>query len=119
MVEMPDEVETRDATGEVERRLGAAGWGLFIIWIGIVFLAGIAAWVALVGVGVITLGTQVVRRSVGLAVEAFWLVVGALFVLAGAWELSGTTVPLLPILLIVAGAGLLLSVFRGRRAPPA
>jgi hypothetical protein len=97
-------------------KLGAAGWGLFIIWIGVVFLASIEAWVALLGVGVITLGMQVIRKSVGLHLEGFWVVVGSLFVLGGIWDLLGTTVPLLPILLIVAGVALVLSIFKGRRA---
>ncbi len=97
-------------------KLSAAGWGLFIIWIGIVFLASIAAWVALLGVGVITLGMQVIRKSVGLHLEGFWVVIGSLFVLGGIWDLLGTTVPLLPILLVVAGLALLLSIFKSQRA---
>ncbi len=71
---------------------------------------------ALLGIGVITLGVQIIRKSVGLNLEGFWIVVGLLFVLGGIWDLLGTTVPLLPILLIVAGLALVLSIFKGRRA---
>jgi hypothetical protein len=40
------------------------------------------------------------------------VVVGALFLLGGIWELFQVQVGLVPILLIVAGGALLLSLFR-------
>lgn len=103
MVEETMEVETDATTGAMEARLSGVGWGLFILWIGVAFLAGVEAWITLLGIGVITLGTQAARKALGLDFEGFWLVVGVLFVLGGLWDLSGTTVPLLPVLLIVAG----------------
>lgn len=94
------------------QELGGAGWALFFIWIGVALLVDIAAGVTLLGIGAITLGIQAVRRSLGLRLEVFWVVVGLLFVLAAIWALSGTEVPLLPVLLIVAGAVGLFSLFR-------
>ena len=108
-----DEARMPAGSGDLAGKLSAAGWGLFIIWIGISFLASLAAWITLLGIGVITLGMQVIRKSVGLSLEGFWVVVGFLFVLGGIWALLGTTVPLLPILLIVAGVVLLFSIFIG------
>ncbi len=116
MAQNEREIQAPAGNGDLGGRLSAAGWGLFIIWIGIVFLASIDAWVALLGVGVITLGMQVIRKLVGLVLEGFWVIVGLLFVLGGIWDLLGTTVPLLPILLIAAGVGLVLSIFKRRRA---
>lgn len=92
-------------------RLAGAGWGLFFLWIGVSILASLPSWVVLSGVGVITLGVQIARKSRALAVEGFWVVVGALFLAAAVWDLSGTTVQLLPILLIVVGGGVLASLF--------
>lgn len=94
-------------------RLGGVGWALVFIWIGVALLVEFAASVTLLGIGVITLGVQLARRSVGLSFEVFWLVVGFLFVLAGVWDVLGSPeVQLLPILLIVAGVVGLLSFFR-------
>ncbi len=94
-------------------RLGGVGWALFFIWIGIALLAEFPAAVTLLGIGVITLVVQMARRSLGLSLEIFWVVVGLLFVLGGVWDwLGGTDIPLLPILLIVAGVVALVSLFR-------
>ena len=92
-------------------KLAGAGWGLFFLWIGISILASIPSWVTLFGVGVITLGVQVVRKSMDLGAEGFWITVGALFLAAAVWDLSGTAVQLLPVLLILVGAAILASLF--------
>jgi hypothetical protein len=55
---------------------------------------------------------QAARRSFGLRLEPFWLVVGVLFFLGGVWELNSIDVDLLPIVLILAGGALMLSLFR-------
>ena len=57
-------------------------------------------------------GSDRARRSFGLRLESFWVVVGGLFFLAGFWELNSIDVDLLPILLILAGDALMLSLFR-------
>ncbi len=116
MVEAQDEYEAQRGRGDTEGRLSGVAWGLVILWIGIVFLLSVASWVALLGIGLITLGMQLVRKAVGLSLEGFWLLVGVFFVLGSVWDLSGTTVPLFPILLILAGLGVLLSILTGRRA---
>lgn len=97
-------------------RLSAMGWGLFALWIGVVFLTAVPGWVALLGVAAITLGIQAARLGYGFALERFWAGVGALFLIGALWEISGTTLPLLPILLMVAGIALIVSVFRRRQA---
>lgn len=116
----PNETGTKQV-GEVETtkkhasdRFSTVGWALFFIWVGIAFLAGFHIGVGLLGVGVITLGVQVARRQANLKLEGFWVVIGLLFLLGGLWELSEPTLPLLPILLIVAGLLLLISLSRRR-----
>jgi hypothetical protein len=99
---------------DLERKLGAAAWGLFFVWIGIVFVLSIQGSIAMLVVGVIMLGAQFIRRSLGLQVERFWIFLGVVFVAGGLWGFSQVNLPLFPILLIVAGAALLLSIFRGR-----
>jgi hypothetical protein len=98
-------------------KLDAAGWGLFFIWVGAALLLDLSWGVGILGVAVIILLGQAARKYFGIALEGFWIVVGLLFLLGGFWELYKVEVNLVPILLIVAGAALLISIFRRRRAP--
>lgn len=101
--------------GRPVKRLDTAGWGLFFIWVGVALLMDLGWGVGLVGVAVITLGGQVARRYFGLRVETFWVVAGLLLLAGGVWDLAQIEVSLVPVLLIVAGAALLVSIFGRRR----
>ena len=90
-------------------RVDAAGWGLFFVWVGVALMAHFGWGLGLLGVGGITVGVQLARKYVGLAVEPFWLVVGFLFVAGGVAEFLN-----LPFVLIVAGLALLFSALRRR-----
>ncbi len=80
----------------LEKKLEAAAWGLFFIWIGIAVF-GHAGWGAgLIGVGIITLGAQVARKYFSLRLEGFWVAVGFLFVVSGIWKLYNIHVRILP-----------------------
>jgi len=98
----------------IARRLDAVAWGLFFVWIGIVLAAGFGSGLGLLGVGLITLGGQAVRKHFDLGVEALWLVAGLLFVLGGVWELLEVQFSVTPVVLIIAGIALLLSATRKR-----
>jgi hypothetical protein len=99
---------------QLAKKLDAVGWGLFFIWIGIAFLADVGIGVALLGVGIITLGEQMVRRYFSLKLEWFWLVVGLLLLAGGLWELWKLELPLVPLLLIVVGLVWLISAIWGK-----
>jgi hypothetical protein len=96
------------------RRLEAAGWGLFFIWVGIALLAHISWGLGLIGVGIITLGGQAVRNYSGLKLNGFSVVIGLLFFLGGIWELLNVQLDLTPIICVAAGVALLVSVFIGK-----
>jgi hypothetical protein len=98
----------------LNKKLDAAGWGLFFIWIGIALFARVGWGMGLLGVGVITLGVQVARKYFSLKLEGFWVAVGFFFVLGGVWELLNVQLGLLPLLCIVAGVALLVSSLVGR-----
>jgi hypothetical protein len=87
--------------------LDAAGWGLFFIWIGLVVGMELRSGVALLGIGIITLGMQLVRKSRGLNFEGFWCLVGAAFLLSGIWQEFNVDLPLFAILLVVVGVAVL------------
>ena len=98
------------------RKLTGVGWGLFFIWIGIVFLADAPLGIGLLGVGIITLGMQVARKVFNLAFEGGWLIVGGLFVLGGLIQLFNIQVRLVPVLLIVAGVVVLITTLTRKQA---
>ena len=107
-----EELQTTERR-DLAQKLDAVGWGLFFIWIGIAFLADFGIGVGLLGVGIIVLGEQAVRKYFNLKLEGFWVVVGLCFLVGGLWELLAVELPLVPVLLIVAGLAILVSIFRG------
>ena len=109
-----EEAETTERHN-LAKKLDAAGWGLFFIWVGIAFLANFGVGVGLLGVGVITLGGQAARKYFNLKLEGFWVVVGLVFVVGSLWELFEAKIGLVPVLLIVAGLALLISAAWGKR----
>ncbi|MGD2125631.1 MAG: hypothetical protein PVG99_06090 [Desulfobacteraceae bacterium] len=65
----------------------------------------------------------IISRFVGLHIaqttrnllEGFWVVIGLLFVIGGLWTLFEPKLPLLPIVLILAGLVLIVSILKGKR----
>ena len=107
--------DQRSTNGHVlNKKLDAAGWGLFFIWIGIALFAHVGWGTGLLGVGIIILGAQVTRRYFGLKLEGFWVAIGFFFALGGVWELFNVQFGLLPILCIAAGIALLVSSLVGK-----
>jgi hypothetical protein len=96
----------------LSKRLAAVGWGLFLLWIGVVLLADLPAGAGLLGVGLVTLGMQGARGIFSLPLEGFWVVAGIIFTASGLLKLVGADFPLFPVLLIAAGV---LCVFVGIR----
>ena len=100
---------------ELAKKLDAAGWGAFFLWVGVASLIGVGWGPGLVGIGIITLAGQAARKYFNLNVEVFWVGVGVFFLLGGLGTLFKLDLPLVPIVLIVAGAMLLISVFARKR----
>jgi hypothetical protein len=96
----------------LDRRLDGVGWGLFLIMIGGLWLApaewGIPDGAWLVGAGLIILGLSAVRHFNNLRMSGFWLFLGALALGSGLAAIYGLDLPVLPILLVIAGAAILL-----------
>ena len=115
MSEVSNDVELQEGNkrkGNLASTLDTVGLGLFLIWIGIAFWLGLVGW-GLIGAGVITLGDQALRKCLRIKVEGSWVFAGALLVLAGVGQF-GPEFPLAPILLIVAGIAILLSLLRSK-----
>ncbi len=107
--------ETSPKRDVLESKLAAAGWALFFIWMGIALFADVGWGAGLLGVGIITLGIQLLRKHLVGRMMGFWIVVGFFFVLGGAWELLTVQLSLMPIFCI--GIGLLLLVSALMRKP--
>ena len=104
-------------TKQMSRKLDLIGWGLFLVWIGIVnWVKFFEIGAALIGVGLIVLGVQTTRKAVGLPLEVFWMVVGVCALGGGLWDIFQPNVPVVSIVLIAFGLALLLSAFAMGRA---
>ena len=94
----------------LHKKLDAASWSLFFIWMGIALFAEVGWGAGLLGVGFIILGTQVIRKYLGLKLEGFWVAFGFFFALGGLWELFNVQfIGIIPILCF--GVGLAVLVF--------
>ncbi|MCX6568887.1 MAG: hypothetical protein NT147_07555 [Candidatus Aminicenantes bacterium] len=71
----------------------------------------------LVGVGLILLGLNAARRIRGLKTSGFGIIVGLIASAAGIGRIIGQDLPLVPILLIILGAGLVLKAAAGKERP--
>jgi hypothetical protein len=96
------------------RKISSAGWGLFSLWIGAAMLAHFSTGTTLLGVGIITLGTQVLSKYAELAIDAFWIAAGLLIVAAGVCNLLAVKVDFLPFLCIAAGVSFMISIVAGK-----
>ena len=114
--EIPEKTSTRSSVEKqsMARTLEVTGWGLFFVWVGVAAITRLGWGIGLLGVGVITLGMQLVRTRYGLMPETFWVVVGGLFLLAGLWNAFAVGVSLLPVLFLAVGVALLWSVIAQR-----
>ena len=100
---------------DLNRKLAAIGWSLFLVWVGIAFLLKIDPGFGLLGIGIITLAMQAVRKYYNLKLEGFWVVIGCLFLIGGLWNIFQPKLPLVPILIIVAGLIIFFSAIRGKQ----
>ena len=110
-------IEWNDEEGQhlkqLDDRLEAMSWGAFFVWVGATLLFDVELGIGLMGVAIITLGTQAIRSRLGLGVEGFWVAVGLCFLAGGIWERFAITLPLVPLLLI--GLGIMIFLPGGKR----
>lgn len=116
MVDDPRMQPVRDAGNDAQKAktLEAAGWGLVLVWLGIttLFSLGWPVFLIGIGIGVMALALQGVRSAWNLAIEAFWLILGVVFVAAGIAESSGVGFPLVPVALLLFGVAALFGVYK-------
>jgi hypothetical protein len=117
---VPTTVHERSKEAHIQR-LEAIGWGLFLIMTGAVWLIPgwhipVSLW--LIATGFILLGVNAVRYLYGIKMNWASLLLGLLTVLFGVGELVGLDLPLVAILLIVFGLGIILRPWLDRLLEP-
>ena len=100
------------------KRLDEIAMALVLIMTGGLWLAPKAmfpegAW--LVGAGLIVLCLNVAKRILGVKTSGFGIIVGLVAFSAGIGRIIGQELPLIPILLIILGLGLVVRAAAGRR----
>jgi hypothetical protein len=96
---------------EVRRRIDAAAWASFFIWIGSSMLVNIGWGWFLAGLGAIVLAAQAARRIAGERMDGGWLACGVLLLGAALWDILGLKWPLAPLLMILLGVAVLWKAF--------
>ncbi len=87
----------------LNKKLEAAAWGLFFMWTGVAVFTHIGWAAGLIGVGIIILGAQTVRKYFALKLETFWVALGILFLVGGICRGFNVHLGFVPILCIAAG----------------
>ena len=98
----------------LNKRLEDAGWGLFFIMIGILWLVPDAVvpqatWI--IGAGLIMLGVNLFRSLYGIPMNGFSTTLGVLALGAGAASLAGIHLPVVPLLIIALGIAIIVRPF--------
>lgn len=109
----PEVVDDARERGGKQKKIEAAGWGLFFVWVGTAFIADVGWAAGFIGVGVIILLGQAARKYFGVKTQMFSILLGSLFILGGAWELFAVQLSLIPVICVVAGVALLVSALSG------
>jgi hypothetical protein len=96
---------------EVRRRIDAAAWASFFIWIGSSMLVNVGWGWFLAGLGAIVLTAQTALRIAGERMERGWLACGVLLLVAALWDILGLNWPFAPLLMILLGVIVLWQAF--------
>lgn len=99
------------------RRFEEIAWALVLIMTGGLWLAPKAmfpegTWLA--GIGLILLGLNAVRRARGLKMNGFGIIAGLIALGAGIGRIIGQELPVVPVILIVLGVGLVIRAAAGK-----
>jgi hypothetical protein len=102
------------------KKMEKAAWGICLIMTGALWLVP-QAWAPegtwLTGVGIILLGLNAARHLRGLKTDAFGMVVGFSALVAGVGRVLGSTLPFVPLLLVVLGAAMIIKVASRKEKP--
>jgi hypothetical protein len=92
---------------DLESRMDAAGWGLFLLMSGAMLLVpGLPDGSWLTGVGILLIGLSALRAIFGLPVNSFGVIMAVVLVAGGVGEVAGVAVPWFALMLVLCGLAL-------------
>ncbi|WP_027581169.1 hypothetical protein [Bradyrhizobium sp. Ai1a-2] len=105
MADTQSSLAPRDLSAQQHRsrQIDSGAWAVFLILLSGVMVGGLPLAWFLVGLGVLMLSVQLIRRQQSVKIETFDIVVGFIILATGIWDLLALPLPLMPILLIVLG----------------
>ena len=109
-----DQTQTVPENADLGRRVDSGTLGVLLLLLGIGLILGIGWGAGLIGVGLVLLGEQAVRRHLAVSFEWFWVGVGLVSVFYGVSMLFGANFSLVPIIIMVIGVSLLASAAKGK-----
>jgi len=92
-----------EANARLGRRLETAAWGLFFVWLGVIWFAEVGWYWGMIGIGAIFLGEAMIRGVYDLKVSGVAVMFGILFLGGGIWGLAAAPFALLPTLFVLFG----------------
>jgi hypothetical protein len=106
-------VDENTRKASLNRRLEGFGWGALLVVIGAIWLlpedqVPHGSW--LIAAGLILLGLNAIRSFNGIKMSGFGLIAGTVALTMGLGGFFGVKLPLIAIVLLVVGAGILLSM---------
>lgn len=95
-----------EAASRLRRQINSVAWGLFFVWLGIVWFVRLDWYWGMIGVGVIFLGEAVIEGAKDLKISGVSVMFGMLFLAGGVWGLSTSPIALLPVLFVLFGVAM-------------
>lgn len=95
-----------EAASRLRRQVNSVAWGLFFVWLGIVWFAGLNWYWGMIGVGAIFLGEAIFEGARDLKISGVSVMFGMLFMAGGVWGLSTSPFALLPVLFVLFGVAM-------------
>lgn len=103
--------------GDTAKRLDQIGWGIFLVMIGTIWLVpGVPQGTWLIGTGALLLLFNAIRFRLGIPWSGISVTLGVLALAAGLGDLTGITLPVFPIFLVIVGASLIVKPLVSQRA---
>ena len=102
----------------LDKRLETSGWGLFLVILGIIWLVPgerVPEGTWLIAAGGIMLGLNALRYVNAIPISGSTILLGVVALILGVAERGGRHLPLIPLLLVLLGAGMIVRPWLGSR----
>lgn len=95
-----------EAAARMGAQVNTLAWGLFFVWLGVIWFAGVNWNWAMVGIGVIFLAESIFRGARNLKISGVSVMFGIIFLAGGIWGLASSPFALLPAMFVLFGVAM-------------